>query len=358
MHDLIVVGAGPIGCYLAGKFADKGLDVLVLEEHDEIGKPVACSGHVSNLLWNFVPREENIIENKINGANFHLKNKNYIFEKDETHSYVINRKKLDGYMSRLAEEKGAKILTSHRVKEVFNTDSHVTVYAKHDGEIKNFKGKLLAGCDGVHSTVRKCIDFKDIETREGLFCYVNGQDSGKYVDVYPSKTRDFFAWRIPRGEIVEYGLASKYSEENYENLLSFLKEFKLDKSNAMEFHSGSIPTYLSDGLSKGRTFLVGDSGGMIKPFTGGGIIYGLTAANLASKLISPKNQKSLKSYERAVKEVLGNDIRMGKLLNLYYRLPQLLQERILRIVNVIIDDFHMDKPTDVLLNLIKKGKSI
>ncbi|MFB6088405.1 MAG: FAD-dependent monooxygenase, partial [Candidatus Aenigmatarchaeota archaeon] len=219
MFDLIIVGAGPIGCYLAKEFSEKGLEVLILEEHENIGKPLACSGHISKLLWNFIPKKESLIENEIKGAKVRIGKDTYTFEKGDTHSYVIDRRKLDKHMANLAQEAGADILTSNRVKEVFNTDSHVTIYSKCGNKLKNFKAKMVAGCDGVYSQVKKSMGIKSNQIMQGLFCYVNQTDKDNYVEIYPNRTKDFFAWKIPRGSKVEYGLASTYPEENYGELM-------------------------------------------------------------------------------------------------------------------------------------------
>src|SRR5713101_9147939 len=47
MKDLIIVGAGPAGLYTALRTAEEGLDVVVLEEHAEVGFPTHCTGLVS-----------------------------------------------------------------------------------------------------------------------------------------------------------------------------------------------------------------------------------------------------------------------------------------------------------------------
>src|SRR5437667_2130864 len=47
MNDAIVVGGGPAGLYTALRTAEGGLNVLLLEEHKELGVPTHCSGIVS-----------------------------------------------------------------------------------------------------------------------------------------------------------------------------------------------------------------------------------------------------------------------------------------------------------------------
>ncbi len=46
-YDVIIVGAGPVGGYLARKFREEKFDVLILEEHDQIGRPSSCAGLVN-----------------------------------------------------------------------------------------------------------------------------------------------------------------------------------------------------------------------------------------------------------------------------------------------------------------------
>ena len=45
--DIVVVGGGPCGSYSALTAARLGAEVLVCEEHREIGVPKHCAGHLS-----------------------------------------------------------------------------------------------------------------------------------------------------------------------------------------------------------------------------------------------------------------------------------------------------------------------
>ncbi|MBA7668788.1 hypothetical protein ES703_76904 [subsurface metagenome] len=44
MFDVIVVGAGPVGSYIAGRLAEEGLEVVLLEEDEKVGRDVICTG--------------------------------------------------------------------------------------------------------------------------------------------------------------------------------------------------------------------------------------------------------------------------------------------------------------------------
>jgi digeranylgeranylglycerophospholipid reductase len=46
-HDVIVVGAGPIGSYTAYLLAKEGLDIGLFERNTAVGKDVNCTGIVS-----------------------------------------------------------------------------------------------------------------------------------------------------------------------------------------------------------------------------------------------------------------------------------------------------------------------
>ena len=72
MHDFVVVGAGPAGSRFARRAAQQGHDVVVFEQ-GEVGKPLACSGHVSTDIWSFVPdgARGDLLQNEVYGARFH-----------------------------------------------------------------------------------------------------------------------------------------------------------------------------------------------------------------------------------------------------------------------------------------------
>ncbi|HEQ79091.1 MAG TPA: NAD(P)/FAD-dependent oxidoreductase, partial [Euryarchaeota archaeon] len=45
-YDCVIAGGGPAGSYLARHIAPK-MNVLIIEEHIEVGRPVQCAGIIS-----------------------------------------------------------------------------------------------------------------------------------------------------------------------------------------------------------------------------------------------------------------------------------------------------------------------
>jgi digeranylgeranylglycerophospholipid reductase len=341
MFDLAVVGAGPVGSYLSWKFSEKGYKVLLLEEHKEIGKPLACSGIISKRLWNFIPFKKELVENVIRGARIHLEGKEYLL-KGKINAYMINRIKLDNFLASEAESSGVELKKGYLFQDFMETPDHITIYSK-----KIFKTKLLAGCDGPLSTVRKSAGLeKPKEFLQGIFTYVNKEDWSNFVDIYFSKViaPKFFAWRVPRGKEIEYGLATdiRYNTKKY--FLKFLKKFSV-KSN--KIYSGLIPINPPNVIHKGRVFLCGDAAAQVKPYTGGGVLYGLTCAKIASQIIDPNHPRTINLYERMWRKKLSKEIKVGMWIKRAYSFSSFSQKILLRFIEKKSQFIDMDKPSTI-----------
>jgi len=345
MHDVVVVGAGPAGSRYARQAARRGLDVVVFEQ-GEIGKPLACSGHVSTDVWEFTEdAREELFQNEISGARFHTGgpgSPDHPFYKDEVISNVIDRVGLDKHLAGLARDAGADVREGHSVVGVTEDRDGVTVEVRGDDGVETHRAKMVAGCDGPKSRVRRELGLPEPdELLHGVLGFSDEVDHGDFVDVHLTVPR-FFAWRIPRGEAgVEYGLAVPPGDDASGRFEAFVEGYGVETDRRC---SGLIPVGPPKRVTGRRSFLVGDAAAQTKPFTGGGIRYGMTAADHAAREIDPEDPATLGEYERAWRDDLRQEIRLGHAVRAGYSVPEPIQKAGMKAFEGEIG-VHMDRPT-------------
>ncbi|EMA33510.1 geranylgeranyl reductase family protein [Haloarcula japonica] len=345
MHDVVVVGAGPAGSRYARQAASRGLDVVVFEQ-GEIGKPLACSGHVSTDIWEFTEdARDELFQNEISGARFHTGgpgSQDHPFYKDEVISNVIDRVGLDKHLAGLARDAGADVREGHSVVGVTEDRDGVTVEVRGDDGIETHRAKMVAGCDGPKSRVRRELDLPEPdELLHGVLGFSDEVDHGDFVDVHLTVPR-FFAWRIPRGEAgVEYGLAVPPGDDARGRFEEFVDGYGVETDRRC---SGLIPIGPPKRVTGRRSFLIGDAAAQTKPFTGGGIRYGMTAADHAAREIDPEDPATLGDYERAWRDDLRQEIRLGHAVRAGYSAPEPIQKAGMKAFEGEIG-VHMDRPT-------------
>jgi electron-transferring-flavoprotein dehydrogenase len=346
MYDFVVVGVGPAGARVARRAADAGYDVLALEK-GTVGTPLACSGHVSTDVWDYVPEasKADLLQNRVYGANFRLggpDSRSYPFYKSTEVSNVVDRVELDRTLADTARAAGADVREGHTVVGVDERPDGVTVTARADGETLTFETRLVAGCDGPVSRVRREVGLPEpAETLHGVLAFDETPDHGDFVDVHLTVPR-FFAWRIPRGDSgVEYGLAAPPGTDVTERFEALTDAYGAETTHRC---SGAIPIGPPERVTGDRTFLVGDAAAQTKPFTGGGILYGMTAADHAVDTVDPDDPSTLDAYERAWRDDLRREIRLGHAIRRAYSLPDPIQRLGLWALDGEIG-VHMDRPS-------------
>ncbi len=350
MWDFVVVGAGPAGSRFARQAALAGHDVLVLER-TTVGRPLACSGHVSRDIWAYTGDvRAQLLQHEIDTARFHVTRgpgNGYQFYADAPISQVIDRVGLDTHLAARARAAGATIREQHTVIDVSPDTTGVTVTARTPDGTTTYRGKMVAGADGPHSRVRSALGLEEPRRLfHGVFGHHDQQSTETAVDVNLT-VPGLFAWRIPRGEAgIEYGVAVPPGTNAKAHFRAHLSAYDVDPTQ-VQTRSGVIPVGPPPETVGNRGFLLGDAAAQTKPFTGGGILYGLSAADHAAATIKPWNPDSLAAYEQAWRTDLGREIQIGRWLRYAYDLPTSLQRIGLALTAGELN-VHMDRPTTLL----------
>ncbi|MFB6215387.1 MAG: geranylgeranyl reductase family protein [Candidatus Aenigmatarchaeota archaeon] len=337
MYDLVVVGAGPVGSFLSWKFSEKGNRVLLLER-DVVGEPLKCTGHISKELFNFIPYNEDIIQNEIERGVFHNNGKSYVFGDGKIQSYVVDRTGMDRFIAEKAVESGVE-LKNERFEGLRRGDDEILVMTDEG----TYQTRMVAGCDGPMSDVRRSVNLPEPGMfLQGIFTKRRGVENKREVDIYLEASEDFFGWEVPENEKTEYGLATSLGK----NARDMLERFSRSQNfEVKEIHSGLIPLLPPRRTVTRGIFLCGDAAAQVKPFTGGGVIYGLTSALIASRVIDPKRPETSKLYEKAWRHKLGREIFLGNQIRKIYSLPSSIRKMFLGLGERISGNSQMDRPS-------------
>lgn len=292
-YDVIVIGAGPVGGYLAWKLTGKGLSVLLVEEHSEIGRPFQCAGMVNPSAMDRIGAFDTVMT-RIWGARMYSPSGTEIAigDPNTTRTWSVCRKLFDERVVQLSLDSGADLLLSSRPIKADVIDSGVEVLIDIDGKTNQFNCRMLCGADGAHSWVRRT--FKMGRPKELLIGFqievtgYTGEDGRLDLFTGNEFAPGFFAWAIPSGNTTRIGnwsLPHKLGEESCENLLKKFMTSSIWKdrfANCKEIgrYCGPVPSGLIHKPVIQRVAVFGDAAGLCKPTTGGGIGKGFEQVDL------------------------------------------------------------------------------
>ncbi len=305
-YDVAIVGAGPAGLYLASLLYD--MKIVVLEARRTVGKK-ACSGLISPNIRKFVDPGDSV-EATVDSAVIHSPSGSQVrLRKDGV--LVIDRVKFD---KMLLHDVRTKVRLYEKVNSLEITDRAAVLGTSRGRKIK---AKMVIGCDGPSSLVARSIGSRPEEMLMGLMALRSSRED-KDVHLYYDKrySKDGFLWRIPRGKREELGMMA--TGATFKDLEAFFNIRRYESRGAL-IPLGPGKTY-SD-----RCLLVGDSAAQTKPWSGGGVVYGMTAAKCAAETVftafEEENFKSslLFGYEKAWKSRFEKQIKLGMLFRSFLK---------------------------------------
>lgn len=329
----VIVGGGSVGgLSFAAEAASRGLGVLVLEEDPEIGEPEKCDGLVSlRAMSRYIAPKSPCIQSSVKkGTVFAPSGVSASLDASRLEVIVIDRSAYERQISETAESKGARVLTSAKVT---GTETKGDAVKVRTGSAE-YECSYYVDATGPSGVIRRdregLIPAAKYEVRGDWF-----QDGEVEVHLDQRKYPGFFAWVIPRGDgMAKVGVAG-HGINSYKTLEAFLADKKceiLKKVAAPIFIGGPVAEFVS-----GRTILVGESAGQVKPTTAGGILAsvaaGTFAAHWVAESIQERDAKLLGNYQRDWERRFGAEFRTMKRLR--HAFEGLSNEDIEHIVSVL-----------------------
>jgi geranylgeranyl reductase family protein len=346
--DVIVVGAGPCGSFTALKLAKLSRSVTVFEEHSQIGVPSHCAGHLSikglkQLGLQPLPTET--VENTFYGANFYSpKGNRFSVHFSQPVTCALDRAMFDKYIAEKAKDAGASFHLNSRVETLMIKNDFVRgAIVRHGETTESRLAGVVVDAEGISSRIMRQAGLpRPQKLVKGVEAEVeNVKDTeSDVVDVYlgNSYAPGFYAWLIPKKDgKAKVGLAARTG--NPKELLQKLmlkhpaasKKLRSSRILKATFHPITLEGPIGQTCSSG--FLaVGDAASQVKPTTGGGVIIGMTCAQIAAEVASEALDKNdfskqfLKKYENRCRELLGFDMKI--MLRIRKTLDTLSDQRI------------------------------
>lgn len=284
--ETIIVGAGP-GGLICGKYLN---DALILEQKEEIGKPVQCAEGLSKYFLDKlgIKPDPQWVSATIDNSQAVLPSGRTANLSGKEGGYILDRVNFEKF---LASQCQAEIQLQKRVTDVQKEGETWRVKTQSGEE---FQSKYLIGADGPTSIIRRkvfqekvsiypCLQYL-VEVEKEMDCHT----MKLYFDQkrFPSG----YAWIFPKSEnTANIGLGSGEKIDLQAALKDFMENTvkkDLGDYRFLKNISGVIPLVKKPiKLVKDNALLVGDAGAMVDPITGGGIGDAMIAGEQAAKCI-------------------------------------------------------------------------
>lgn len=324
LRDVVIVGAGPAGLITARNLSAAGHDVVVLEEHAEIGVPVHCTGLLGTDAFDELDLPRGAILATPQSARFVSSDGNsVVIDSERVRASIVDRGTFDQMLAERARDAGAEVRTNARVRSVDVTDGRVVVHG--DTARASVQARACVVACGANYRLNRALGlgvprtFVQSAQFEAPFA---GPDQIE-VHVGRETAPGGFGWVVPFlranqsfnrvGMLCENGAAPRFGTFTEAIGARYIAETKgWPEPRLKILPLAPIPKTYGD-----RVLAVGDAAGLVKPTTGGGIYYGLVSGAIAAEVLDGAlrdnrlDEAALQTYQRAWRARLGAEIRTG-----------------------------------------------
>ena len=287
--DVLIVGGGPGGLFMAARLAERGVRTLVCEEHDRVGDPVHCTGVLAADSFAKFDLPDNATLNQLSSVRFLSPGGIPVDYTTPTPlATVIDRPVFDRALADRAMAAGAELRGGARVTAL-DVDAD-GVHARVGGTTVHARLAVLA-CGATYKFQRRFgfglpATYLQTAQRELPALFPGDVELHFGRDVAPGG----FAWAVPvlrpEGAFVRIGvMASRDIRGCYDRMLGRIRDRWGVISRDVAPRVKILPLGAVGRTYGDRMLAIGDAAGLVKPTTGGGIHYSIVSAALAADVV-------------------------------------------------------------------------
>ncbi len=325
MHDVVVVGGGPAGCYAASLLGARGFDVHVLEEDAVIGEPVDCSGVIGAESFSTLGLPDSLKLGEIRTLTFVSPSKlEFRFSPPSPLAYMIDRASFDRAIADKTLASGVTLHLGSSVVDLEMSDGCVEVNFRETNGLRKIRASMVILAGGPRYKLQRKLGMGqpgDFLRTAQVEVAIRGINEPKVL-MGSSVAPGSFGWMVPfrrRNEtFARIGVSAKIGAVPY--LEKILRQLHSDghlSSPDVPIRSWVIPITPLQRTFAGRVLAVGDAAGQTKPTTGGGIFYGLLCAEAAASTAIAAFESgdfsaaTMSKYEEEWRRRVGREIKVG-----------------------------------------------
>jgi digeranylgeranylglycerophospholipid reductase len=354
-YDVIIVGAGPAGSYIAYELASSGHDVAVFEEKSASGLNVCCTGIISTECFQSLGLGTDVILNDVNSAKFFSPSGQCLrFQTERVQAYVVNRLLLDEALACKAQSQGAKYFFSSPVIDIIPGKDSIRAETSCSGAREIFSARAVVLANGLRPKLPRKLGLGKIEN---FLLGAQAEVEVKNVDefeVYFGQeiAPGAFAWLVPTSANKAHVglLATSQAKLHLQKFLDNLFCQGRTTSREVEIGQKAVPVGTLARSYGNRVLVIGDAAGQVKPTTGGGIYFGHLGARIAAQVLDEALRNDnltagqLSRYQKQWKAKIGKELSRGYWTRWAY--GKLSDRQIEGVFNIL----NSDGMTETLLN--------
>jgi 2-polyprenyl-6-methoxyphenol hydroxylase-like FAD-dependent oxidoreductase len=309
--DVLVIGAGGVGLTLAGRLAQHGVTVEVLEaepQPERIGSKAICMQRETLEIWQRLGVGQRVADRGIQwrvGRTYFRGRELFRVELPTEDEHFppfvnINQSEVEALLEDRLHALGVRIHRGHRLVGLAQDADGVTatVETADAGRVEH-RARYLVGADGAHSTVRHLAGIafggSTFEDRF-LICDVRAElpfsnerhfhfdppwNPGRQVLIHPQPDGVWrIDWQLPPQTDADAERTDGTLDRRIRQVVGETRPYELVWMTAYRFSQR-----VADAFGVGRVFLAGDAAHVMSPFGARGLNSGVAdAENLAWKL--------------------------------------------------------------------------